>query len=110
MRSRAKQGQSTRFRVIGMRPATPEEQAVFGVRKMPVYSGHWPQPGSKRGDDRRSASANAFLEAAEQTPLTNWQTFQWERACRLVPRRADGRPRKLPDRYPFSKLERRPAV
>ena len=71
-----------------------------------VQSNLWPLPGSARGNKRREAAEIAFLSYAEETPLTNWQTHQWERACRKVPVPVKGK-RRLPDRYPFSKLERR---
>lgn len=89
MRSRAKRGQASRFRDVGGE-----------------VSGCWPLPGSQRGNRRRVASEEAFLEAAEQASLTNWQTHQWERACNRA--RAGGR--RLPDRHSFSKLQRRPAA
>lgn len=63
---------------------------------------------------RRAAADDAMIESREQIPLSNWQTHQWERACNAVPRvqkvLANGTRvlvRKLVDRYPFSKLERR---
>lgn len=90
MRSKAKRGQGSRMRQIGRN----------------LYSDFWPLPGSKRGEQRRRAAEDAFLNASEQISLTNWQNHQWERACHKIPRRADGKPRKLPDRYPYSQMQR----
>jgi hypothetical protein len=68
-----------------------------------------PLPGSPRGNAKREATEVAFLEAYEQTPLTNWQTHQWEKAMNAKPKvLRNGRlVRPLLERYPFSRLERR---
>lgn len=116
MRSRRKQGGGRTLRELRRRQPTPADRRLIarGIikitdGKVPVYCDFHPLPGSARGNIEREAAEVAFLEAYEQTPLTGWQTHQWEKAMNAKPKVLRGGKLVRPqlERYPFSKLERR---